>query len=439
MNNDNLHNIILNGSLSDVEIYLKTKSINSINDKSLFDITPLHVAVKSDMLDKVELLIHKGADVNLANDSGWTPLFDAVIQENLTIVDLLISNGAYIDLEDNYGMSSLDHAFMLSKIDSLKCLLKNGASVKNFIFDNQSKSLIGFDGINMCLASRYIDNLMLNPWYITDEQVTLIDRYCAIIIPRIKSRLKNNRDLFNNTEILSASILSEELLSVQSKRSFQNLKIAFLATSKLLCLQDISSIEIEAIYEHNEIFLQEVESLNFMEINKLKSHLKNLITKINLDSHYNVLLRSFMDKIEECEKQIYTIEAVLLKLAYSEKSILLVPFNILKDITENYSKEPGVNYGQNLQYNIYFKDWDRIKSTLKFYDENPEFKIAGSLISKFLNEQKLFNIITSASEDIRRVLVVTMNDFVKGKNRIYSDIKRNLHKFIEKNNISKYT
>ena len=61
--------------------------------------TALFTAISWNRQDVIELLVTKGADVNISTSSGWKPLYQAVSmnKSNLETVKLLIRNGAKVD------------------------------------------------------------------------------------------------------------------------------------------------------------------------------------------------------------------------------------------------------------------------------------------------------------------------------------------------------
>jgi ankyrin repeat protein len=56
--------------------------------------TPLHIAVASGHRDIVELLVTRGADVNVKDRMGQTPLDMAKQKRQTEIIDLLLAHGA---------------------------------------------------------------------------------------------------------------------------------------------------------------------------------------------------------------------------------------------------------------------------------------------------------------------------------------------------------
>jgi len=78
--------------------------INALKD----EITPLGKALLANDLPTVELLLAKGADVNVPAYSGGTPpLYCALHSENRVLIELLLSRGAVLNAVDSYGNSLL--------------------------------------------------------------------------------------------------------------------------------------------------------------------------------------------------------------------------------------------------------------------------------------------------------------------------------------------
>ena len=111
--------------------------------KSWGQIDELLVTPRVDISIAIELLIHKGADVNAKDDRRDTPLHtllnDLYHQTDLNhgregeniykIEKLLIDNGASLDTKDKFGLYPLDFAINYSNnLDEIYILIKNGAS-----------------------------------------------------------------------------------------------------------------------------------------------------------------------------------------------------------------------------------------------------------------------------------------------------------------------
>jgi len=81
----------------------------------------LHEAVSYDHKEIVELLIDKGAELNIKDDDGVTPLHEAVDSiSQKDIIELLITNGADINAKTNLGSTPLDWAQEENEDDSLE-------------------------------------------------------------------------------------------------------------------------------------------------------------------------------------------------------------------------------------------------------------------------------------------------------------------------------
>lgn len=76
-----------------------------------FKTTPLSCAIKFGHVAIVQLLLHKGVDINLQDKQGETPLVLAAENGHVAIVQLLLHEGADINLTDGYnGRTPLSYA-----------------------------------------------------------------------------------------------------------------------------------------------------------------------------------------------------------------------------------------------------------------------------------------------------------------------------------------
>jgi len=89
----------------------------------------LHQAVVDGDIDQVNLLISKGADVNMQNRMGWTPLHTAVQNRRQAIVELLTTKGADVNAKDKRGQTPLHVAVNLGQKEVVELLIAKGADV----------------------------------------------------------------------------------------------------------------------------------------------------------------------------------------------------------------------------------------------------------------------------------------------------------------------
>jgi ankyrin repeat protein len=138
----------------------KAKKKVGANSVELIGCTPLFYAIQLGHKDMAELLIAKGASIDLRDIAGYTPLFYAVQYGRKEIAELLISNGADVNAQDIGGYVLLNYATGSFKgyaarsfnqdIDIIKLLFKHGAGTGSEITD--AVLLNDLEGIQSLLA-----------------------------------------------------------------------------------------------------------------------------------------------------------------------------------------------------------------------------------------------------------------------------------------------
>ena len=94
----------------------------SLNTKSLFGDTPLHVAATRGDTQAIQALLNSGADVNAQGEDQYTPLHEAVAQGHVEAVRLLIAANARKDLKNEHGDTPLHLAELLGRVEISKIL-----------------------------------------------------------------------------------------------------------------------------------------------------------------------------------------------------------------------------------------------------------------------------------------------------------------------------
>ncbi len=118
---------------SDIEQILKSGTpaqldellTNGISPNTRFaDGTPLLVlAAYSSKLEMVQLVLNRGADVNIAQEPGITALSVAAATNNVHMLDLLLAHGADINYRARQGDSVLMLACSQNSIDAVQVML----------------------------------------------------------------------------------------------------------------------------------------------------------------------------------------------------------------------------------------------------------------------------------------------------------------------------
>ena len=117
------------GDSSKVEKYLQ-KGI-PVNTKNRSKWTALAYASKYGHLGTVKVLIHNGADIDMAVNIGSTPLHLALNNKHYQLAEYLILKGASVNLSDLTGMTPLAWAAKQGDIRAVKLLVNHGADVNS--------------------------------------------------------------------------------------------------------------------------------------------------------------------------------------------------------------------------------------------------------------------------------------------------------------------
>lgn len=106
-------------------------SLDMPRDRS--GLTPLHLGVIAGDGAQIRLWLDRHADIDAADDYGWTPLHWAVFLRNKSICQFLIENGARVDIGSTLswyrystGVSPLEMADMNQQPDIIKILKIRG-------------------------------------------------------------------------------------------------------------------------------------------------------------------------------------------------------------------------------------------------------------------------------------------------------------------------
>lgn len=94
-----------------------------------FNRSVLHLAALEGHLDLLRALIEGGADVNAADECGWTPLHAAARGNQVESIDALVEAGASIEALENQGGPPPYDVAIWRKLETLLALLKHGADV----------------------------------------------------------------------------------------------------------------------------------------------------------------------------------------------------------------------------------------------------------------------------------------------------------------------
>jgi ankyrin repeat protein len=140
-----LHFASLHGHVPAVSLLLQATDVN-VQDKDGY--TPLFLAIRSENMQMIGVLISKGADVNMKNKLGNTPLYEAVRRANLVMVKLLRNEGADMNVQNIYGWTPL-HLAAHGLTEIVQYLIASGVDIT-------LKNIEGLTSAQLALQERQV-------------------------------------------------------------------------------------------------------------------------------------------------------------------------------------------------------------------------------------------------------------------------------------------
>jgi ankyrin repeat protein len=118
----NIHSAAIAGK-SDVVLALLEANPTLVNATLEWQgLTPLHLAVRHDQLETVQVLLEHGADVNASDKLGRTPLHFAARYCESVMIDGLLAAGADQALMTHEGKTPLDSAREAENAEAIEFL-----------------------------------------------------------------------------------------------------------------------------------------------------------------------------------------------------------------------------------------------------------------------------------------------------------------------------
>ena len=136
------------GSTEAIELLLDRGADLNIHNK--YDLTAFGQAIRGGNMETVKLLLEHQPNLIIKYDEGWdeeqTALMIAAVKGHTEIVRLLLDRGADPNIQDDQGQTALINAIFSISIETVKLLLDRGADPN--IQDDQGQTALMFTARN---------------------------------------------------------------------------------------------------------------------------------------------------------------------------------------------------------------------------------------------------------------------------------------------------
>ncbi len=224
---NSLMSAVVSNDINGVRFFSKAGSA-AVNQRNFGGATSLLIAARQNNLEIAKILIENGADVNIADNEGWTPLMRASLVKGNELVDLLISKNADATQLNSIGESAIVHAASSDCSDCLDTMFNKFNFVKLMNFESLKQQLNDAYSVArnhdnteiQSLIEKYLDQVTklneLNQTKVTDENSKKIE-----IIPGNELDLITKSQEDQPEQTSRKTIISEEEVSSKVKQRFR--------------------------------------------------------------------------------------------------------------------------------------------------------------------------------------------------------------------------
>ena len=327
-------------------VHAQIKNIYNSSEEDVAGITSLMSAVTSGDISGVKFFVKSGADVvNQKNIGGATPLLLACREGNLEIAKILIDNGANINAADNEGWTPLMRAALAGKKDVVALLMTKDtqAAAVNSVGESAIFHAVSSD-CNECLSSMFTKFNFIN----------------FMEIGLLKSQLTEAFTIARNHENQAAQDMISVYLDRVKKTSF--LAAALLdEQDKKIAGADLPIIEINKPLSGKKFVLKtdgkkvkalRVEELPMLLESQKKPVQKNLTPQEILAKKFKLIVGEEGKSLKK-EKDKNEIEAMKIEESEAEVVLIKKKHEDAKEITPALEEEIAVVKSAPIEGSLY--------------------------------------------------------------------------------------
>jgi len=212
-----------------------------VEEENVDGLRPIHCAVRTGLVDLVELLIQHGANVDAADVYGNKPLHEAVCH-GLNVVQLLVHHGTKVNVQNVDGKTPLHVAIERQQSEVVMFLLEAGAGVGlTDVWRNTALHYLTAVQLQCGELKEFVAKQRIRYQYLSICNAVGVTVLSSVVADEIRDHVCHKQEISNaNSDASQADLHSEQLSPAVS-------------SSVSPCLQDMKTFSKTKVYRQKEL------------------------------------------------------------------------------------------------------------------------------------------------------------------------------------------
>jgi len=196
-----LMSAVASGDIEGVKFFSRAGGF-LINQKNIGGATAIHIAARTGNIEITKILLANGADVNIADNEGFTPLMRASAANSAPIVDMLLDKNANAEIFNNSGDSAIILASLADCSDCINKIFTKSNLIKKMDTKLLKEQLVDSFIIARNRENQTLQNLLENYLDYTTKTAPLVSNTSTQPANETTTTIVDSQDDLKNVNIV---------------------------------------------------------------------------------------------------------------------------------------------------------------------------------------------------------------------------------------------